>query len=94
MPTVAVFHPGLDATLYNIVTLAWVLSFFVEMAIIRSAGQRSTTFRADRGSGLFILVSIFVSISIANLHRRGGDRPAPEELVLPRTGDDGLGHRL
>jgi protein-S-isoprenylcysteine O-methyltransferase Ste14 len=66
LPTVAVFHPGLDATLYQVVSIAWVLSFLVERAIISSAGPRSTEKRADRGSGLLILVGIFVSISIAN----------------------------
>jgi protein-S-isoprenylcysteine O-methyltransferase Ste14 len=66
LTTVAVLHPGLDATIYNLVALAWFLSFVVEIAIIRSGGQRSTTFRADRGSGLFILLSIFVAITVAN----------------------------
>lgn len=66
MPTVAVFHSNLDASLYQAVTIVWILSFLVERAIIRSGGQRSTEVRADRGSGLIILIGIFAAIVIAN----------------------------
>lgn len=72
LTTVVVFQPGLDALVYNLVVLLWILSFFVETLIIRSGGSRSTEVRSDRGSGLLILISVFGSISIANVFARSG----------------------
>jgi hypothetical protein len=47
--TVAVFQPGPDALVYDVVILLWISSFFVERLIIRSGGVRSTEVRSDRG---------------------------------------------
>jgi protein-S-isoprenylcysteine O-methyltransferase Ste14 len=70
--TVAVFHSGLDAIVYNGVVLLWVSSFVVETLIIRSGGERPTEVRSDRGSGLLILLAIFGSISVANAFAASG----------------------
>jgi len=70
--TVAVFQPGLDALVYDLVVLLWILSFFVETLIIRSGGERPTEVRSDKGSGLLILLSVFGSISIANAFAASG----------------------
>jgi protein-S-isoprenylcysteine O-methyltransferase Ste14 len=72
LTTVAVFQPGLDALVYDLVVLLWILAFFVETLIIRSGGVRSTEVRSDRGSGLLILLSVFGSISIANVFAASG----------------------
>ncbi len=72
MATVTVFQPGLDALVYGLVVLLWVLSFFVETLIIRSGGERPAEVRSDRGSGLLILLSVFGSISIANVFAASG----------------------
>ncbi|HEV2389312.1 MAG TPA: isoprenylcysteine carboxylmethyltransferase family protein [Nitrososphaerales archaeon] len=69
---VVVFQPGLDAIVYNLAVLLWILSFFVETLIIRSGGSRSAEVRSDRGSGLLILLGVFVSISVANALARSG----------------------
>ena len=52
--------------------MLWILSFFVETLIIRSGGPRSAEVRSDRGSGLLILLGVFVSISVANALARSG----------------------
>jgi len=70
--TVAVFQPGLDSVVYDAVVLLWISSFFVERSMIRSGGARSTEVRSDRGSGLLILLGVFVSISIANVFAASG----------------------
>ena len=72
MPTLAVFHPGFDAALYDAVTLVWILSFFVEWLIMRSGGRRSAKVKADRGSGLIILLSVYASLAIANVFASSG----------------------
>lgn len=72
MVTVAVFQSGPDSLVYQAVVLLWISSFFVETLIIRSGGERSTEVRSDRGSGLLILLSVFGSISIANVFAASG----------------------
>jgi protein-S-isoprenylcysteine O-methyltransferase Ste14 len=72
LAAVAVFHSGFDAGLYTAVVLAWLLSFFVEALIIRSAGRRSTEVRADGGSGLVILLSVFAALAIASAFAASG----------------------
>lgn len=72
MVTVVVFQPGLDALVYDLVVLLWMLSFLVETLTIRSGGARSTEVRSDRGSGLLILLSAFGSISISNIFAASG----------------------
>jgi protein-S-isoprenylcysteine O-methyltransferase Ste14 len=72
LPTVAVFHSGFDAALYDAVTLVWILSFFVEWLIMRSGGRRSAKVKADRGSGLIILLSVYASLAIANVFASSG----------------------
>jgi protein-S-isoprenylcysteine O-methyltransferase Ste14 len=79
MVGVDVFHPGLGADLYGAVSLAWVASFFLEMLIIRSARQRSAEVTSDRGSAAVIIVSIFVSISIADVFAASGFALLPVE---------------
>jgi protein-S-isoprenylcysteine O-methyltransferase Ste14 len=69
---VAALHYGVDAGLYDVVILVWLSSFFVERLIIRRGGEKSTAVWSDRGSGLLILLSIFGSISIANVFATAG----------------------
>jgi protein-S-isoprenylcysteine O-methyltransferase Ste14 len=77
LAAVAVFQSGFDALAYDVVILLWFLSFVAEGLIIRSGGERSTEVRADRGSGLLILLGIFGSVFIANAFARSGLTPLP-----------------
>jgi protein-S-isoprenylcysteine O-methyltransferase Ste14 len=79
LASVAVLHSGFDAGLYAAVVFAWLLSFLAEALIIRSAGSRSTEMRADRGSAPVILLSVFVSVAIANTFAASGI------ALLPRS---------
>jgi protein-S-isoprenylcysteine O-methyltransferase Ste14 len=67
LTTVVVFQSRLDGLVYDLVVSLWILSFFAETLIIRSGGPRSAEVRSDKGSVLLILLSVFVSISIANV---------------------------
>lgn len=58
--------------LYLVVYAAWFASFFVERAIIAKAGARQATKRSDRGSGLFIFVSVFIAIFVADAFATAG----------------------
>jgi protein-S-isoprenylcysteine O-methyltransferase Ste14 len=81
MVAVEVFQPGLAAALYGTVSLAWVASFLLEGLIIRSGGQKSAEVRSDKGSGVLIIVSIFGSISIADVFAASGFTILPVESL-------------
>ncbi len=94
--TVAVFQPGLAAALYGAVSLAWVASFLLERLIIQSGRQKSAEVRSDKGSGVLIIVSIFGSISIADVFAATGFTILPVESLYPGLVMmvSGLGFRL
>ena len=81
MVTVAVLQPGVAASLYAAVSLAWVASFVLERFIIRSARQNSAEVRSDKGSAVLILVSVFGSTSIADVLAASGIAILPKESV-------------
>jgi protein-S-isoprenylcysteine O-methyltransferase Ste14 len=70
--TVAVFTSPPDAALYYAVYGLWILSFLVENAIIRGGGGKAARTRSDRGSGLLILLTVFVSILVASGFAKAG----------------------
>lgn len=72
MVAVTVLRPGPGAFVYDLVLLLWILSFLAETLMIRSGGERPAEVRSDRGSGLFILLSLLGSIWIANAFAASG----------------------
>ena len=75
-----VYTSAFDAGLYFAVLILWVVSFFVELSIIRSGGERRVRSRADRGSYLLITLGIFVSIPLSSIISMSRVSPLPEEF--------------
>lgn len=60
-----VFRSPVASAVYNTTYVVWVASLIGERLIIYRSGTRQATQRSDRGSGLLIILSIFVSVLVA-----------------------------
>jgi len=71
-----------EETIILIISLLWLFSEIVGGKIIpRLRGGGTVKARGDRGSGLIIWVSIFVSIAIASFFGTNGVTPLPEAFL-------------
>jgi protein-S-isoprenylcysteine O-methyltransferase Ste14 len=79
-----IFYPNIETLIIQIVLTLWILSEIVGTIIIpriRRGGTAVT--RKDRGSGLIIFATIFLSIIIANYFSVNNIAPLPTWIFYP-----------